>query len=158
MVIVVSMLVVATPSEASKSCMTKTNARDVCRTSYLYWHGADHCWDATPTRHNQIHKVQRENNQQFQQKNDQPKWHDAMSEMLADAAAGAPWVNRWVDIVQVAPPPTIESQPQLMVAPPPIIERRPEPIVRPRDVVVVVLIAITRMLAIVMIYTHRAIA
>ncbi len=168
-VIVVSMLVVATPSEASKSCMSKTEAHDVYRTSYLYWHGADHCWDATPTRHHQSQKVQRENSQQVQPKNDQPNWHNSMSELLADdesaptlgaqtswdarhhgnddAAAGAPWVDRWVDIVQVAPPPIIESKPEPMVAPPPIAERRPEPMVRPRDVVLVFFAFVLLMLA-----------
>jgi hypothetical protein len=31
-------------------CMTESEARRVYSTSYLYWHGADHCWDATPGR------------------------------------------------------------------------------------------------------------
>jgi hypothetical protein len=33
---------------AASSCMTKSEARRVYATSHLYWHGADHCWDATP--------------------------------------------------------------------------------------------------------------
>ena len=141
-VIAVSMLVVATSSEASKSCMSKTEARQHFGSVHIYWHGHDHCWDATPTRHHQTQKAQRENNQQVY---DQPKWHNAMSEMLAvdepaptlgaqtswdvrhhgndDAIAGAQWLDRWVDIVQVAPPP--------------IVERRTEAMVRPRDVVLV---------------------
>jgi hypothetical protein len=161
-VIVVSMLVVATPSEASKSCMSKTEARQHFG-SVIYWHGQDHCWDATPTR-------QRTNDEKVQRKNDQPKWRDAISEMLADdepaptlgartswdarhhgnddAAAGAPWVDRWVDIVQVAPPPLIESKPEPMVAPPPIIERKPEPMVSPHIVLLVLItIAIALTLA-----------
>jgi hypothetical protein len=138
----VSMLVVATSSEASKSCMSKTEARQHFVSVHIYWHGQDHCWDATPTRHHQTQKVQRENSQQVQQKNDHSKWHNAMSEMLAvdepaptpgvqtswdarhhgndDIAAAAQWVDRWVDIVQVAPPPIIA-----------------EPMVRPRYVVLV---------------------
>jgi len=36
---------------AGSSCMTKSEARRVYATSHLYWHGADHCWDATPGRH-----------------------------------------------------------------------------------------------------------
>lgn len=31
-------------------CMTESEARRVYSTSHLYWHGADHCWDATPGR------------------------------------------------------------------------------------------------------------
>jgi hypothetical protein len=72
-VFVVLILVVSTPSEASKSCMSKTEARQQFG-SYIYWHGPDHCWDATPpTRgHHQIaHRTQR--------KIDQPKWRNAMS-------------------------------------------------------------------------------
>jgi hypothetical protein len=58
-VIVVLMLVRATPSEASTSCMTKTEARQHFGSVYIYWHGPEHCWDATPTRRrHQIHKVQ----------------------------------------------------------------------------------------------------
>jgi hypothetical protein len=83
---------------------------------------------------------------------DQPKWRDAMSAMSAmlpgdgiaqllgasrdarrdgndDAAGGAPWtdrwvdieqspvVARWVDIPQVAPPPVVESQAVLLITP-----------------------------------------
>jgi len=33
---------------AAASCMTKSEAREAYSTSYLYWHGANHCWDATP--------------------------------------------------------------------------------------------------------------
>jgi hypothetical protein len=35
---------------AAGSCMTKSEARRVYATAHLYWHGADHCWDATPGR------------------------------------------------------------------------------------------------------------
>jgi hypothetical protein len=62
-VIAVSMFVmsvVTTPSEASQSCMSKTEARQHFGSVHIYWHGRDHCWDATPTRrHHQINKVQR---------------------------------------------------------------------------------------------------
>jgi len=132
--IVVSILVVATPSEASKSCMSKTEARQHFGSVHIYWHGPDHCWDATSTRgHHQIaHRVQR--------KIDQPKWRDAMSAMspnqtptmlpkepvpLVDHRAEAePSLidARWVDFAQV---------------PQSIIERKPEPAVMPRGVLLV---------------------
>src|SRR6266436_6174124 len=127
-VIVVSMLVLTTASEASNSCMTKTEARQHFGSVHIYWHGKDHCWDATPgRRHGRIHTVR--------QKIHQPSWHDSMSEMLPDEApvrtpwvapeppVRTPWVapqvdieppqlsppqlsmaERWVDIAQVAPP------------------------------------------------------
>jgi hypothetical protein len=140
-VIVVSMLVVATPSEASKSCMSKTEARQHFGSVHIYWHGRDHCWDATPTRrHHQIRKGQ--------QKIDQPKWHDAMSEMLPDEPAQPPWANRWVDI---EPAPIVSRWVDIVQVAPPSIVSKPEPIVTPRGVVTV-FIVITLTLAIVMIY------
>lgn len=63
----------------------------------------------------------------------QTSW-DARHHGNDDTTAGAQWVDRWVDIVQVAPPPIIESKPEPMAAPPPIIA---EPMVRPRYVVLV---------------------
>src|SRR5215469_15411179 len=49
-VIVVGLVVVSTPSQASRSCMTQAEARQQFATSHLYWHGR-HCWDAmTPSR------------------------------------------------------------------------------------------------------------
>jgi hypothetical protein len=106
--------------------MTKTEARQHLGSVHIYWHGKDHCWDATRTRrHHLIDKAQ--------QKIDQPKWHEAMPEMLPDQEPlQTPWVDRWVnieppqlaivargvDIVQVAPPPIIEREPEPMATPP----------------------------------------
>jgi hypothetical protein len=158
-VIVVSMLVLTTSSEASKSCMTKTEARQHFGSVHIYWHGQDHCWDATSTRrHGRVHTVRQKNHldtvqQTVQQKIHQPSWHDSMSEMLPDEVpVRTPWVapqidieppqlsmaERWVDIVQAAPPRII---------------RKPEPMVTPRGVVMVI-IFITLALAIVMIFEH----
>jgi hypothetical protein len=36
------------PAQASGMCLTKAEARQMFRTSHLYWHGKDHCWDASP--------------------------------------------------------------------------------------------------------------
>jgi hypothetical protein len=145
-VIVVLMLVLTTPSEASTSCMTKTEARQHFGSVHIYWHGADHCWDATPTRRNhQIHKVQ--------QKIDEPKWHEAMSEILPDEEpVQTLWVDRWVDIEPPQIVPIVARWvDSVQVAPPPIIERIPEPMVTPRGVVMVIFtIALT--LAIVVLF------
>lgn len=97
-VIVVSMsiLVVATPLQASDSCMNKTEARQHFGSVHIYWHGAGHCWDATPVRHRQItHRIQHRTREPLLAKNDQPKddqlktsqpkWRDSMSELLADS-------------------------------------------------------------------------
>jgi hypothetical protein len=183
-VMVVVMFAVTTPLQASQSCMSKTEARKNFSSSHIYWHGPDHCWDATPARHHGIHGVRRnapsreadrkrdrpepdqsqlddqskpdqskpdqskpDQSRPNQSKSDQPKldrfkWRDSMSAMLPDAdqplraardaradgaenaatgalpsdrdgnAAPSPIASRWVDIVQVAPPPVIEPKPE----------------------------------------------
>jgi hypothetical protein len=146
-VIVMLMLVVATPSEASKSCMSKTEARDVYRTSHLYWHGADHCGDATPTRHRQIF-------QKAQREHDQPKWHDALSEMLPDdepvqTIVQTPWVDRWVDIEPSQFPLAVRRVDSVQAASPVIIERNPEPTVLSRGLAWLTFIGIVLTLAII---------
>jgi hypothetical protein len=158
-VIVASILVLSTSSEASKSCMNKTEARQHFGSVWLYWHGKDHCWDATPgRRHHQIRQAQLN----VQRKVDRPKWRESMSRMLPDAETvqaaspaqaaspvqAAPWVNRWVDIER----PPIDSRwvDIVQVAPPPVVSK-PQPMVTPRGVVMVIII-ITLTIVIFMIY------
>ena len=148
-VIVVSMLVLTTSSEASKSCMSKTEARQHFGSVHIYWHGAEHCWDATTTlRHHQIHHVR--------QKRNDPTWHDAMSEMLPvgeSASAptrlasapmqGAPaptsWVSRWVDLEQS---PIVSRWVDIVQVAPPLVIRAAEPLVTPSGVVMVIMFVI----------------
>jgi len=157
-VIVVSMLVVTTPSQASKSCMSKTEARQHFGAVHIYWHGADHCWDASPTSPRyQIQARKIRLIHEVQLKRDQPKWHDSMSKMLADdepeeptsnvghrenddAVAGMPWINRWVDIGPADHPlearwVDIPHQDMLLS----VIQRKPEPMIS-RHVILLVLI------------------
>jgi hypothetical protein len=145
--VLVVLLVVATPSEASVSCMSKTEARQHFG-SYIYWHGKDHCWDGTPTRshqrdatptrrYGQVHGVQ--------QKIDEPNWHEAMSELLPDEdTVQRSWVDRWVTI---EPPPPIVSRwvDIAQVTPPPIIEPNPEPRAAPRGVLLVLVFVVMAM-------------
>jgi hypothetical protein len=116
--IVVTMLAATTPSEASQSCMSKAEARQHFGAVHIYWHGPDHCWDATPSRHRQIQVRQKPPIREVQRQSE-PKWHDALSAMLTDddavrslttptplgiehqgddAAIGTSWADRWVDI------------------------------------------------------------
>jgi hypothetical protein len=146
-VIVVSMLVmlvVTTPSEASGSCMSKTEARQHFGSVDIYWHGRDHCRDAAPTRRpRQIQNVQRKLQvHEVQQKIDQPKWHDSMSAMLPDdkpvqTTVQAPWVDRWIDIEPPQLPIVARWVDIVQVKPPPVIERKAEPMVSPRALVLV---------------------
>ena len=146
-VIVVSMLVLTTSSEASKSCMTKTEARQHFGSVHIYWHGKDHCWDATSTRqHHRIHAVRQKTRlHTVQEKNHQPKWHDSMSEILpAEASVQTPSVARQVDIEPPpSPPPQIsiaERWVDIVQVAPPLAIRKPEPLVTPRGVVMVMVI------------------
>jgi hypothetical protein len=148
-VIVVFVSVLTTPSEAaSTSCMSKTEARQHLGSIHLYWHGPEHCWDATSTRrrhqvheatptrhHHQIHKVQ--------QKIDQPRWYTSMSEMLPDEEpVETPWVDRWVDIEPRQLPIFARWVDIVQVAPPPVI-RDPEPMLAPRVSIVIITIGLT---------------
>jgi hypothetical protein len=101
-------LMVATSSEASESCMSVTEARQHFRLVHIYWHGPDHCWDASPgRRQRRSHTVT--------SKPDQRKWRDAMSEMVPDARVASEispdagvaqvlWLDRWAEIKPSAPP------------------------------------------------------
>ena len=123
--IVLVVLMAAPPSHASKSCMTMAEARAQFATSHLYWHGPNHCWDATPPQHRIVRRVKPKDEQQAQEEQPappatrEPKWRNAMSEMLptdtpivassapqlsALLAPGLNWLDRWVDVAQIAPP------------------------------------------------------
>src|SRR5712664_1062632 len=140
-VFVVFVLMVSTPSEASQSCMTKSEARQHFGSVYLYWHGKDHCWAVTPIRrHRQAHSVQKirkiEQIHKVQRKVEQPQWYESMSEMLPDVQpAKTSWVDRWVDI-EPAQRPSVDIA--AVVAP--VIERRPEPVLTPRFVVMAIIV------------------
>jgi hypothetical protein len=149
--IVVFVSLLSTPSEASQSCMTKTEARQHFGSVHIYWHGRDRCWDATPTRRrhqvhqvhqvhrvHQVHKVQRTIDKP--KKSAQPKWYESMSEMLPDEEpVQGPWIDRWVDIEPQQLPIVARWFDIDRIAPSPIIERKLEPMVTPRGMVMVII-------------------
>jgi hypothetical protein len=163
-VIVVAILLVATPSEASKSCMSKTEARQHFGAVHIYWHGADHCWDASPTsQHRQIQARRKILSQEIQRKSE-PKWRQSMSQMLRDdeatpppgastlsnveyrenddAVTGTPWADRWV-IIEPSQSPIIARRVHVVqVSSTPVIEHKSELMVSPHDVVVLAFIAL----------------
>jgi hypothetical protein len=139
--IFVFVVLAATPAHASKSCMTMAEARAQFATSHLYWHGPAHCWDATPPAHRIVRRTRPAEQQAGNEavpsavaaQDDaaparrEPKWRDAMSEMLpADApgfgaaakslqtiaTTGMNWLDRWVDVAQVAPPSLLRRDPE----------------------------------------------
>jgi len=162
----VIVVMVAVPSHASKSCMTLAEARAQYKTSHLYWHGAGHCWDTTVPRHGLVHHFRPRLNREAQSddeeaKKSEPKWREAMSEMLSDepsvAAPGlrtlpqtvpgwayddseAPppatiWRDRWVDIAQIVPVEILgrKAEPSLAAV------RKVEPLVTPTRLILIFL-------------------
>jgi hypothetical protein len=139
-------LLAASPAHASKSCMTMAEARTQFATSHLYWHGPNHCWDATAPQHRIVRRVKPKEQQQAEGDDTtpviaaqddtvpakrEPKWRNAMSEMLpadapgvasavpslsAIATTGLNWLDRWVDVAQVAPPSFLRRNTELAAA------------------------------------------
>jgi hypothetical protein len=159
-VIVVTMLAVTTPSEASQSCMSKTEARQHFGLVHIYWHGSDHCWDASPSRHRQIQARQKPLIPEVQ-RTSEPKWHDSMSAMLpddeavqslrtptsldverqnGDAVIGTPWADRWVDIGPSQSPLVARRVRVVQISPAPVIERKSVPTVFAHDILLLAFI------------------
>jgi hypothetical protein len=160
-VIVVTMLAVTTPSEASPSCMSKTEARQHFALAHLYWHGPDHCWDATASRHRRV-RLQQDRAIPAVRRQNEPKWQDAMSAMLPDdetwkiprtapsleivrqsneAFTGTPWADRWVDIDPSQSPLVARPVRVVQLARPPDNEPKSVLIVSSHDVLVLAFIA-----------------
>jgi hypothetical protein len=174
-VIVVTMLAVTTPSEASQSCMSKTEARQHFGLVHIYWHGPDHCWDATASRHRQIQTRQKPLIQEVQRKSE-PKWLGSMSAMLPDdepvqslrtptsldverqenddAVIGMPWADRWVDIGPSQSTLVARRVRVVHLSPPPVNEYK-SVMVSPHDVLVWAFIAFVLTLGMIgVLYRH----
>jgi hypothetical protein len=160
-------LLAASPAHASKSCMTMAEARTQFSTSHLWWHGPNHCWDATPPAHRIVRRIKPGEQQAGEvippavaaQDNAvparrEPKWRDAMSEMLpADAPAfgaasslptiaktGINWLDRWVDVAQVAPLSLLRRDPGAATAEvSPTVGQKADPMVTPVRLILIFL-------------------
>lgn len=151
--IVASISALTVPSQASSSCMSKSEARQHYGSVHIYWHGPDHCWDATPGRHREVRKNQSDIDRQVQRGSRRSDWRQAMSEMLPDdvpaqtsdargagSTASASWLDRWIDIVQVVPRAQTErqSEPAMTL---PVLAAEPESGGTPHVVVVLAFFA-----------------
>src|ERR1700759_2865987 len=163
-------LMAATPSHASKSCMTMAEGRAQFATSPLYGPGPSHCWDATAPLHRVVRRV-KSREQQPQDDNAapdiatqdddaapakrEPKWRNAMSEMLpvdasgvasavpslpAIATTGVNWLDRWVDVAQVAPPSFLRRNTEAAATEvSPVARQKGDPMVTPTRLILVFL-------------------
>jgi hypothetical protein len=152
-VVIVVFALAALPAHASKSCMTMAEARTQFRTSHLYWHGPGHCWDATAPQHRVarvkppgVGQARQDALQEGSEANQrEPGWRNAMSEMLpgdglfeastmqtalpAIEILRLDWLDRWVDIAQVASPDIASPTADLAETPP--VARHTDPLVTP---------------------------
>ena len=174
-VVVVFVSILATASEASTSCMTRTEARRHFGSAHLYWHGADHCWNVTAVRrHHRIHYVREKSthhvreqadhqdrekadrqarpkaDHQAEPKIDHPKWHESMSQMLPgdEEPVRTSWVDRWVDIEAAQSPLGARWVDIVQAAPADIMAAESEPMITPHSVMMVITV-LTLTLAIV---------
>jgi hypothetical protein len=134
-VIVMLVSVLTTPSEASKSCMSKTEARQAFHSSHIYWHGAEHCWDATPRRgvRHRVRHYEPEPTPRGVTPTPSPDLRRlanamAVDEPEMDLVTARPWVERWIDVMQIGPLQTAI-----------VAEGKPQPMVTPRGVVMVII-------------------
>lgn len=103
-IIAVAIVVASSPSLASPSCMTQSEARQKFPNAHLWWHGPNRCWDGTPSPRLRLAQrikakepkpVQREaraerdpQEEKQQDWSNTPKWREAMSRMRPEDIAG----------------------------------------------------------------------
>ena len=152
-VIAISMLVtlLATPSAASPSCMSKAEARQHFTSLHIYWHGQGRCWDATAGhRLPWLHRVRAHRRiHQVRLKIDPPKWRDSMSRMASDgepaqASPRTAWADRWVDIEPAGPARRIDIA---AAGTPSIVADKAAPMISPNLMLALITVAIATTLA-----------
>jgi hypothetical protein len=146
-VVFVAVMVIAAPVPASAACMSIGEARQHFGSVHLYWHGSNHCWDASPGRRRDAAATQRHARGHERNEARRPKWREARSELVTDngparasqdtvdqavATPDAPpirvtpvklvsilsdWTERWVDVEQVVPDRLIKAQSISQAAP-----------------------------------------
>jgi hypothetical protein len=90
-VLAVVLLALTTSTEASQSCMTRTEARQHFGSLHLYLHPREHCWDTLPAR------------KAFQNINPdttigQGARHQPSPKTVHEEIVQTQWVDRWVEI------------------------------------------------------------
>jgi hypothetical protein len=158
--VLVSMLVATTSSQALNSCMSK--ARHHFGSVHIYRHGPDHCWDAGSTGRREANGI-RQN-----KAGNQPRWRQAMSEVSPDSepaqvleahgkggddgsravADSANSLDRWVEIVRAGTPPPRTEPPSGPTGVSPILAGDSQSLGNSR-IIILAFLAVVMMLAII---------
>jgi hypothetical protein len=107
-IIAAALALVSSPAISSPSCMTQSEARAKFPKEHLWWHGAGHCWDATPpsrarlaqrNKSREARPVQADAEREAREDNTrevkksvshaQQRWREAMSRMRPEDMPGA---------------------------------------------------------------------
>jgi hypothetical protein len=83
-VIFVAVIVMTAPAPASAGCMSIGEARHQFGSVHLYWHGASHCWDASPGRRRYAAQAERHAGGQKRSELQRRTWREARSELVVD--------------------------------------------------------------------------
>jgi hypothetical protein len=103
-IIAVAIVVASSPSLASPSCMTQSEARQKFPNAHLWWHGPNRCWDGTPGPRQRLAqrikakepkpaqreaRAERDPQEEKQQDwSNTPRWREAMSRMRPEDMTG----------------------------------------------------------------------
>lgn len=115
-VVSVAVMVLAAPVSASAACMSIGEARQHFGSVHLYWHGSDHCWDASPGRRHDAAKAEHNTREQKRAGSERPKWREARSQLVADNAPVQPRQDAADQPVATPDPPPIRIMPVKLVS------------------------------------------
>src|SRR5712691_8474984 len=99
-VVAIALASASSPAYSSPSCMTQSEARTKFPKEHLWWHGPNHCWDATPSRRYFAQRIKKEPKQDAKAERDAAeekkpddkkpgwshasRWREAMSRMRSE--------------------------------------------------------------------------
>jgi hypothetical protein len=130
-VLAVVLLALTTSTEASQSCMTRTEARQHFGSLHLYLHPREHCWDTEPTR--KAFQNIKPGTTIGQSARHRPSPKTAREEILQTQ-----WVDRWAEIDR-SQYPALARWIEMVEAASPIAEPRLEPAFTSHGVVLAVI-------------------
>jgi len=126
-VLAVVLLALTTSTEASRSCMTRVEARQHFPSLHLYLHPREKCWDTVPTP--RAFQIINPGTTIGQRARHQPSPKTAHEEI-----AQTQWLDRWAEVDR-SQYPALARWIEMVEVASPIAEPRPDPAFTPRGVV-----------------------